>query len=131
MNRSAFGTAQTFVITWKGLLHRSFTHRGNFPLTISNKLSAGMLLLAVMIGAPAHAFTQESSDPIKIVDNDWSSQKVLARVAQHFLVKMGYETKIIPCDTEGQYADMGFGELCWNAVEWEKKKKAITNKVMQ
>src|SRR3546814_19194380 len=105
MNRSAFGMAQTFVITWKGLLHRSFTHRGNFPLTISNKLSAGMLLLAVMIGAPAHAFTPESSDPIKIVDNNWSSQKVLARVAQTLLEKIGYDTKIVTSYLQRQFAD--------------------------
>src|SRR3546814_1265223 len=106
MNRSAFGTAQTFVITWKGLLHRSFTHRGNFPLTISNKLSAGMLLLAVMIGAPAHAFTPESSDPIKIVDNNSSSQKVLARVAQQLHDKMGYGTKILHSDRPRHFAEM-------------------------
>src|SRR5690606_8512260 len=75
---------------------------GKFPLKIVNQLSISLLAAAAVIAAPAYAFTPESSDPIKIVDNNWSSQKVLARVAQQLLEKVGYETKIVPSDSQGQ-----------------------------
>ena len=88
-------------------------------MTISKQLSAGMLLLSVVLGAPAHAAVPESSDPIKIADNNWSSQKVLARVAQQLLEKIGYETKIVPSDSQGQFAAMGLGDLDLQMEIWE------------
>jgi glycine betaine/proline transport system substrate-binding protein len=88
-------------------------------LTISHKLSAGMLLLAVVIGAPAYAAIPESTDTIKIVDNNWSSQKVLARVAQQLLNNIGYKTQVVPADSQGQYAAMGLGDLTLQMEVWE------------
>jgi glycine betaine/proline transport system substrate-binding protein len=89
------------------------------PLKFVNQLSVCLLLTAGVIGAPAYAFTPESSDPIKIVDNNWSSQKVLARVAQQLLEKVGYETKIVPSDSQGQFAAMGLGDLDLQMEIWE------------
>lgn len=88
-------------------------------MKILNRLSVSMLLAAAVIGAPASAFTPESSDPIKIVDNNWSSQKVLARVAQQLLEKIGYQAKIVPSDSQGQFAAMGLGDLDLQMEVWE------------
>lgn len=84
-----------------------------------NQLSMTLLLGVSVAGAPAHALTPESSDPIKIVDNNWSSQKVLARVAQQLLEKVGYATKIVPSDSQGQFAAMGLGDLDLQMEIWE------------
>src|SRR3546814_7628205 len=59
--------------------------------------------------------------------SDWSSdvcssdlsQKVLARVAQQLLEKIGYETKIVPSDSQGQFAAMGLGDLHLQMEIWE------------
>src|SRR5690606_3257183 len=113
------GMADTSVKPWKHGASHACIHRRNVPLIISKQLSACMLLSAAVIGAPAHAFTPESSDPIKISDNNWSSQKVLARVAQQLLEKMGYETKMVPSDSQGQFAAMGLGDLDLQMEIWE------------
>ncbi|QAA94248.1 ABC transporter substrate-binding protein [Pollutimonas thiosulfatoxidans] len=88
-------------------------------MKILNQLSISLLAAAAVIAAPAYAFTPESSDPIKIVDNNWSSQKVLARVAQQLLENIGYETKIVPSDSQGQFAAMGLGDLHLQMEVWE------------
>lgn len=88
-------------------------------MKIRNQLGLSIVLAAAAIVTPAHAFTPESSDPIKIVDNNWSSQKVLARVAQQLLEKVGYETKIVPSDSQGQFAAMGLGDLDLQMEVWE------------
>ncbi|MCC2597644.1 ABC transporter substrate-binding protein [Pusillimonas sp. MFBS29] len=84
-----------------------------------NQLSVSILLAASVIGAPALAAVPESSDPIKIIDNNWSSQKVLARVAQQLLEKVGYQTDIVPSDSQGQFAAMGLGDLHLQMEVWE------------
>ena len=43
----------------------------------------------------ATAAVPESSDPIQVIDNNWSSQKVLARVAQNVLERIGYKTDLV------------------------------------
>lgn len=88
-------------------------------MKILNQLSISLLAAAAVLAAPAYAFTPESSDPIKIVDNNWSSQKVLARVAQQLLENIGYETKVVPSDSQGQFAAMGLGDLHLQMEVWE------------
>lgn len=83
------------------------------------KLAAGCLLLAAAIAPLAQAAPPESSDPIKIADNNWSSQKVLARIAQQLLEKIGYKTKVISADSQGQFPAMGLGDLDLQMEVWE------------
>ena len=88
-------------------------------MNIFKKLAIGSLLAAVSLASLSYAATPESMDPIKIVDNNWSSQKVLARVAQQLLEKIGYKTKIVPSDSQGQFPAMGFGDLDLQMEVWE------------
>lgn len=83
------------------------------------KLFIGGLILASSTTLPLHAATPESKDPIKIVDNNWSSQKVLARIAQQLLEKAGYRTRIVPSDSQGQFPAMGLGDLHLQMEIWE------------
>jgi glycine betaine/proline transport system substrate-binding protein len=81
----------------------------------------GALVLASACALPlsAYAAVPESSDPIKIIDNNWSSQKVLARVAQQLLEQVGYETRLVPADSQGQFPAMGLGDLHLQMEIWE------------
>jgi glycine betaine/proline transport system substrate-binding protein len=88
-------------------------------LNVFKKLIIGGLILASSFAFPLHAATPESKDPIKIVDNNWSSQKVLARVAQQLLEKAGYKTRIVPSDSQGQFPAMGLGDLHLQMEIWE------------
>jgi glycine betaine/proline transport system substrate-binding protein len=82
-------------------------------------ISALIFTSAAAFGVSAHAAVPESSDPIKIIDNNWSSQKVLARVAQQLLEKVGYQTRIVPSDSQGQFPAMGLGDLHLQMEIWE------------
>jgi glycine betaine/proline transport system substrate-binding protein len=88
-------------------------------MNIIKKLALGALVLSSAFLAPAQAAVPESSDPIKIIDNNWSSQKVLARVAQQLLEKSGYNTRIVPSDSQGQFPAMGLGDLHLQMEIWE------------
>lgn len=83
------------------------------------KLVTAGFIFAASFAFPSFAATPESNDPIKIVDNNWSSQKVLARVAQQLLEKIGYKTRVVPSDSQGQFPAMGFGDLHLQMEVWE------------
>ncbi len=76
------------------------------------------------IMASAWAFTPESSDPIKVIDNNWSSQKVLARVAKQLLERVGYNTELVTLDTQSQFAAMGTGDAHLQMEVWEGSMNA-------
>jgi len=96
-------------------------NKGEAPLNAFKKFSLHMLvaIASAISVASAYAAPPESTDPIKIVDNNWSSQKVLARVAQQLLEKIGYQTKIVPADSQGQFSAMGLGDLDLQMEIWE------------
>ena len=87
---------------------------------LNNRLMGALLLVfTATFGLSAHAAVPESTAPIKIVDSNWSSQKVLARVAQQLLEKVGYQTRIVPSDSQGQFPAMGLGDLHLQMEIWE------------
>jgi len=83
------------------------------------QLAIAGIVCAASFALPVQAATPESTDPIKIVDNNWSSQKVLARIAQQLLEKIGYKTEIVPSDSQGQFPAMGLGDLHLQMEVWE------------
>jgi len=88
------------------------------------KRTAALVIAASLASGAFAAGVPESTDPIKVIDNNWSSQKVLARVAQQLLKKIGYNTKLIPADTQGQFAAMGTGDLHVQMEVWEGSMNA-------
>jgi glycine betaine/proline transport system substrate-binding protein len=90
-------------------------------LNVFNNRLIGALILActATFGLSTYAAVPESNDPIKIIDNNWSSQKVLARVAQQLLEKVGYQTRVLPSDSQGQFPAMGLGDLHLQMEIWE------------
>ena len=86
----------------------------------NNRLMGALVFAcATTFGIAAQAAVPESKDTIMIVDNNWSSQKVLARVAQQLLDKVGYQTRIVPSDSQGQFPAMGLGDLHLQMEIWE------------
>ncbi len=85
--------------------------------TFAAVASAGIMSVA-MAGTP------ESTDPVIVIDNNWSSQKVLARVAQQLLEKAGYNTEMVTLDTQSQFAAMGTGDAHIQMEVWEGSMNA-------
>lgn len=73
--------------------------------------------------ASASAEVPESSDPIKIVVNNWTSQIVLANVTGTLLKEMGYNVEYKPSDTQLQYTAMGNGDMHVQVEVWEGTQK--------
>ena len=74
---------------------------------------------ALALTGPAMAAAPESSDPIKIVMNNWTSQNVLAYVTGGLLEKMGYTVEYVPSDTQLQFQAMASGDLHFQVEVWE------------
>ncbi len=83
-----------------------------------------LLLASVGIMSSATAAKPESDDPIMVIDNNWSSQKVLARVAKALLDNAGYNTELVTLDTQSQFAAMGTGDAHLQMEVWEGSMNA-------
>ena len=81
------------------------------------------LAVAGVIGAAA-ADVPESTDPIQVIDNNWSSQKVLARVAKQLFEQLGYNAELVTLDTQSQFAAMGTGDAHVQMEVWEGSMNA-------
>ncbi len=84
---------------------------------------AATLVGAIWLSGPAEADVPESSDPIKIGLNNWTSQVVLANVTGELLKKMGYNVELVPTDNQLQFAAMANGDLHMQIEVWEGTHK--------
>ena len=93
-------------------------------------VAASVMALGVAFGGAAYAEVPESSDPIRIVLNNWTSQNVLANVAGQLLERMGYAIEYKPSDTQLQFTaiangDMDFQVEVWEGSMWPSFKEAL------
>ena len=79
----------------------------------------GAALAGFALGSPAQAAAPESSEPIKIVMNNWTSQNVLAIVVGDLLEEMGYTVEYVPSDGQLQFQAMAAGDLHFQVEVWE------------
>lgn len=91
------------------------------PTCFKRVLLAGA---AITVMGTALAVEPESTDAIQVIDNNWSSQKVLARVAKQLLDGMGYNTELVTLDTQSQFAAMGTGDAHIQMEVWEGSMNA-------
>ena len=96
-------------------------------LGITASIAAG----AIMTVSVASAAVPESSDPIQVIDNNWSSQKVLARVAKQLLEQVGYSAELVTLDTQSQFAAMGTGDAHIQMEVWEGSMNASFTKEVE
>jgi len=61
----------------------------------------------------------DSSDAIKIVQNNWTSQLVLSNVAGKLLEKIGDNVEYLPSDTQLQFTAIANGDMDFQIEVWE------------
>jgi glycine betaine/proline transport system substrate-binding protein len=65
------------------------------------------------------AFAADSTDPIKIVTNNWTSQLVLANVVGQVLQAKGYNVEYKSSDTQLQFTALASGDMDFQVEVWE------------
>lgn len=85
---------------------------------------------AALVIALTPAAAQESSDPIKIITNNWTSQLVLANVVGQVLQKKGYNVEYTPSDTQLQYTALANGDMDIQVEVWEGSQADAFNKAV-
>lgn len=86
------------------------------------KALAGASLAVAMafVGAqPAFAEEPKSSDPIRVVVNNWGSQLVLSHVSGTLFEEMGYRVEYVPSNTQIQFPAIGTGDVHVQVEVWE------------
>ena len=83
------------------------------------RLFAGALLATIAFSPAAIAAAPESTDPIKIVTNNWTSQLVLSNIVGQLLQQMGYNVEYKSSDTQLQYTAIPAGDMDFQVEVWE------------
>ena len=65
------------------------------------------------------ALAEDSSDPIKIVTNDWTSQVVLSNVVGQVLESQGDHVEFKPSDAQLQFTAIASGDMDFQVEVWE------------
>lgn len=65
------------------------------------------------------SLAEDSTDPIKIVTNNWTSQVVLANVVGKVLQSQGINVEYKPADTQLQFVAIAQGDLDFQVEVWE------------
>lgn len=95
-------------------------------MTVRSTIRSGALraclggaAIAALAAGPLHAQDVESTDPIRIVINNWSSQVVLANVVGQLLEKEGYNVEYRPSDGQLQFIAMANNDMDFQIEVWE------------
>ncbi|MCY3769220.1 MAG: ABC transporter substrate-binding protein [Gammaproteobacteria bacterium] len=83
--------------------------------TVSALIAAAMLAIS---GTTVSADVPESSDPIKVILNDWTGQLFSAKVAGGLLEKMGYNIEYVSAGALPQHAGLAQGNLHFQTEVW-------------
>jgi glycine betaine/proline transport system substrate-binding protein len=84
------------------------------------KFAMGAATAALMTPS---AMAQESSEPIIIVQNNWTSQLVLSTVVGLVLEDMGYTVEYAPSDSQLQFSAIANGDMHFQVESWEGSMK--------
>lgn len=91
---------------------------------LGRSTATSIVLVATMaVGTASLAAVPESTDPIKIVTNNWASQLVDAHVAGQLLTRMGYSVKYVPSNMQLQFTAMANGDVHLQTEVWEGTAK--------
>jgi glycine betaine/proline transport system substrate-binding protein len=86
-------------------------------LKITKAILVATTLLATS-GAVSGAGVPESTDPIKVILNDWTGQHVSTKIAGELLKKMGYNIEYVSAGAVPQHAGLAQGNLHFQAEVW-------------
>lgn len=86
---------------------------------LSCVLIAGSASLALQAGPAGAATIPESTDPIKLAMNEWTSQNLLTQITGRLLKKMGYNVDYVTAGYTAQLTPLSAGELTASMEIWE------------
>ncbi len=97
---------------------------------VQSALAMGVVVAGMAVSTAVLAEVPESSDPVRIILNNWTSQNVLANVAGQLLERMGYTVEYKPSDTQLQFTAMANGDMdlqveVWEGSMWPSFKAAL------
>ena len=95
---------------------------GSKPVSKAARLAAfaaAVYGMGVLDPAGARAGVPETSEPIKIAVNNWTSQLVLAHISGRLLERLGYRVAYEPAHTQLQYSALGNGDIHFQVEVWE------------
>lgn len=81
--------------------------------------AAALVGAAVAIASPQAAFAEDSSDPIRIVTNNWTSQLVLSNIVGQLLQTMGNNVEYKSSDGQLQFTAMANNDMDFQVEVWE------------
>ena len=79
----------------------------------------GLFGTALLVAFAGAGLAEESSDPIKIVTNNWTSQVVLSNVVGQVLQSQGYNIEYKSSDTQLQFTAIAAGDMDFQVEVWE------------
>jgi glycine betaine/proline transport system substrate-binding protein len=98
--------------------------------SVRKLLYAGVVMPALIVVGAAAAAVPESTDPIKIVQNNWTSQLVLSIVVGEVLKGMGYNVEYKSSDTQLQYQALANGDMDFQIEVWEGSQRDSFEKAL-
>ena len=93
-------------------------------LKLASALLAGAVMFSGAMAAP------ESTDPIKVITNNWTSQLVLSNVVGQLLQQMGYNVEYTSSDTQLQYTALTNGDMDFQVEVWEGSQAESFDKAL-
>jgi len=107
--------------------------QGIYPYKVTLRLSATTLFLLILLGAmqattgvtDVHANTDNatakrlSEMPVLLVQNDWTSQSVLAQIVRNLLDASGIPVELVPFDSQLQFRALADGRVHFQIAVWE------------
>jgi glycine betaine/proline transport system substrate-binding protein len=97
---------------------------------LKSALRAGAFGLCLAATAPTIVMAEDSSDPIKIVTNNWTSQVVLSNVVGQLLQSKGYNVEYKSSDTQLQFTAIAAGDMDFQVEVWEGSMAESFNKAL-
>ena len=82
-------------------------------------------------GAAVSADVPESSDPIKVIMNDWTGQHVSTKIAGALLEKMGYNIEYVSAGALPQHPGLAQGNLHFQAEVWSNNVGDLYPKMVE
>lgn len=93
--------------------------------------AAGVLAMSLTIGTANAGSVPESSDPIKVVVNDWTGQHVSTYIAGNLLKKMGYNIEYVTAGALPQHPGLAQGNLHLQTEVWTNNVGDIYPKAVE
>lgn len=93
-------------------------------------VKGGVVGAAMLAVGATGALAQDSSDPIRIITNNWTSQLVLSNVIGQILQAQGSNVEYKSSDTQLQYTALAGGDMDFQVEVWEGSQAEAFEKAL-